>query len=290
MKTIITSFAFLFSVSIWAQQNTVNGTTTTTQSSTTKKVDESIAKSKIGYLAISAFEMSAGDLQENKSKVGIDSTYAVGMTYQINNESKIGFRQYVTQRLGQGIDTKYEIMNPVLTFSKKVPGVWGSDEISPLWWYYIPLTEQSKREQSLGKLRVTAYINWTLNPKWTLTYILDPRQSLNPSIDLDNGAQSFAKTTWIHSGNISYNISDKISVYQGVGTTQQMRTSRMTLIDESINLSTGLLVSAGPIIIIPDITNSVVTKKDGTFLQRQGLSSFYLPEETIYSLSLLASF
>lgn len=270
--------------SLFAQQSTITQPAASSETTSTIKVDAQ--NSKFGFLAVSGIEVSANDVRDRGSRAAMSTLNAIGLTYKPNEDTKWGLRQYFTYLSDVDKGNQFEVANPTITYSNKIKSLLGSDEFSPLLWYYIPTSDTSRTEKSNGKLRFTAYVNWTLNPRWTATYFLDPRQTLNPQTEL-----SFSKTTWIHGGSLAYNFNDKISVYQGVGTTHEWKTSEFKLNEESIDISTGMYITAGPVLLIPDITNSIPTKSGGqTPKTKKAVSTLYRAEEIKYSLSIIASF
>ena len=219
------------------------------------------------------------------------TTNGVGFTYKTSETSKWGVRQYFTYLRDVDAGSKFERSNSVVTYSRKVNGILGSDDIVPVVWYYLPVTEKAIAERSNGKMRLTAYVNWTLNPKVGVTYFFDPRQGFTPSSIGEDGSERFSHTTLVHGLSVSYSLSDSISFYQGVGTTEDWKTSGFTLLDESVDISTGMYITLGPVLLIPDITNSLTMKQSGARPDtRSANSTLYRAEEVTYSVSMLATF
>lgn len=301
MKKFIILPIFLISTNVFAQQESTTSTTATTTTAsvpsasittTTTTVSETAKpKSNFGFVAISAMEVGAADIRDRNHHAAVNTTNALGLTYKTSETSKIGFRQYFTYLRDTDNGSKFERSNTVVTYSFKTKGILGSDEIVPLVWYYIPVTEKALAEKSNGKVRFTAYVNWTLNPKWGVTYFFDPRQGFTPSSVGEDGKDRFSHSTLIHGVSLSYNLSDSISFYQGVGTTEDWKTSSLTLLDESLDISTGMYITLGPVLLIPDITNSFATRQSGARPDSRNLqSSLYRAEDVTYSVSMLASF
>lgn len=296
MKIPLSFLTILFSVKVFAQQPSAQQSTTvlnTTEGVAVTSVSE-VEASKMpsfGFLAISVAEMAGDDFRDRNSRAAVKMTNAFGVTYKVTPKSTFGVRQYFTYLNDTDNGNKFEMSNTVLTYAQKISGILGSDEITPLFWYYLPTTEKAQQDHSNGKIRATTYINWTINPKWSFTYILDPRQSFIPSSVGADGTEVFSHTTWIHAGSFSYNFSDTLSVYQGIGTTEDFRSTSFTLLDESLDISTGMYIVIGKVLLIPDITNSVSTRKGGDRPAGRNISSsLYRAEETTYSLSMLANF
>lgn len=284
MKKLFILPLFFMAVDGFAQQQSVS-TTTTTLSPAAKP------KSNFGFLAISAIDMSASDVRDRNSHAAVNTTNALGLTYKTSETTKWGFRQYFTYTRDTDSGSKFERSNSVVTYSFKTAGLLGSDEIVPLVWFYLPVTDKAVAERSNGKFRFTAYVNWTLNPQWSVTYFLDPRQGFTPQSISQDGKEKFSHTTLIHGVSLSYSLSDNVSFYQGIGTTEDWRTSNLSLLDESLDISTGMYVTVGPVLFVPDITNSVATRQNGLRPEsRSSQSSLYRAEEVTYSVSMLASF
>ncbi|MBS1972671.1 MAG: hypothetical protein JSU04_20350 [Bdellovibrionales bacterium] len=296
MKKLIILPIVMLSAKVFAQEQTTSSTTSipaasvTTTTTTTAK-DPEKPKSNFGFVAISAMEVGAADIRDRNNHAAVNTTNALGLTYKTSDTSKIGFRQYFTYLRDTDNGSKFERSNTVVTYSFKTKGILGSDEIVPLFWYYIPVTEKALAERSNGKVRFTAYVNWTLNPKWGVTYFFDPRQGFTPSSISEDGKERFSHSTLIHGVSLSYNLSDSVSFYQGVGTTEDWKSSSLTLLDESVDISTGMYITLGPVLLIPDITNSIATRQAGVKPDSRSLqSSLYRAEDITYSVSMLASF
>lgn len=295
MKAVILTLMSCISIRGYAQQpstspslpiNTAGGTS----AANINEVDLP-RKSPVGFLAISVAEVAGSDLRDRSSNAAVMTTNAVGLTYNTSPEAKVGYRQYFTYLRDADKGNPFEISNAVLTFTQKFGGFLGSKEVSPLLWYYLPTSEKAQANRSNGKFRATTFVTWALGTRWDFTYFFDPRQSFIPTSVAKDGTEVFSHTTWIHGGNFAYNFNDQISVYQGLGTTEDFRTSDLSLIDETIDLSTGMYISLGPILLIPDMTNSVATKKGRESVTgRKPSSTLYRAEETIYSVSMLANF
>jgi len=291
---IIVGFLLYAQVLLAQQPPAVTSTATslnTGVSTTTATADDLSKKSNFGFLVVSAIEVAADDFRDRNSKAALSTTNGIGMTYKTGPDSKVGIRQYFTYLNDVDKGNKFDMASTTLTYSKKLAGFWGSDEVTPTVWYYLPTTEKAIQDRSNGKLRATAYISWTINPKWSFTYFLDPRQSFLPTSLKADGSETFSHTTWIHGGSFSYSFSDVFSIYQGVGTTEDVRTSSFTLLDESLDVSTGMYITLGKVLLIPDISNSVSTRKGAERPASRSISStFFRAEETTYSLSMLANF
>ncbi len=290
MRTIGVVVGLLLSTQVFAQQVSTQSSSSTVQNSGADTRDLS-KKSSYGFLAISALQVAADDLRDRNSRAALNTVNAIGMTYKISSDSKIGMRQYFTYLNDVDKGSKFDMATTTLTYSQRLPGFWGSDEVAPVIWYYLPTTEKAIQDRSNGKLRASAFINWTIDPKWSFTYYLDPRQSFLPTAVGPDGSEVFSHSTWIHAGSFSYNFSDIFSIYQSVGTTEDFRSSSLTLLDESLDISTGMYISLGKVMLIPDITNSISIRKGAERPAGRSIAStFFRAEETTYSLSMLANF
>lgn len=299
MKASVFTIALVLSLEGLAQQqppppsgqatSTINATAS--GSTTAVTTDVKPKDSPIGFLAISVAEVAADELRDKNDRAAVATTNAIGMTYKTGPDAKIGLRQYFTYLSDADKGSKFDMAPTVLTYSQKVGSIFGSDDVSPLLWVYLPTNEKAVQDRSNGKLRLTNYITWTLSPKWSVTYYADPRQSFIPTSVAADGTEVYSHSTWLHGGSVSYNFSDTISIYQSLGTSEDFRTNTMTLLEESIDLSTGMYISVGKFLFIPDLTNSLPTVSKG---KSQGgplnSSTLYRAEQMIYSLSMLASF
>ncbi|MBL7671690.1 MAG: hypothetical protein JNM39_14485 [Bdellovibrionaceae bacterium] len=164
-------------------------------------------------------------------------TNIAGVNYKLSKNEKIAFKQYWDQAVGPKATPEDNKMSwAVMQYSTKTKGILGSDEIAPLFWYYIPTAQNRDLENGLpngrldsnGGFRADIEVPWTLTPKWTVSYYFNPRQSLMPGkqvvYEKDEESGKFVgkklaqtTTTLLHYGFAYYNVNDVVQPYAALG-------------------------------------------------------------------------
>lgn len=217
-----------------AAPSTILSTAPTAAGSTTATLEQqeqaNSKKGKWSFTAVSQAEVATSELNySNRKDKTVSTINLVGLGYKINKENSVGFRQYFNiNHDGDTQKNTTDLSYPVLTYGHTFKGIAKSDDVSALFWYYVPVTAGDYKTQNNGNLRMDAEIAWTLTPKWQVSYYLNPRQSLIPTEEVilvkGEPANTFAKTTLIHYGNLYYNVSDATSFYLSAGFYTQWNT------------------------------------------------------------------
>jgi hypothetical protein len=230
---------------------------------------EAAIKGHWTFNALAQAEVGSSDMNyANSLDKSVSVLNAVGLGYKLNKDNRLGFKQYFeVSHDGQKKTNTADLSYPVLTYGHTFQGVAKSDPISALFWYYVPVTAMDYKTQNNGVLRMDAEFNWTLSPKWSLSYYLNPRQSMIPtetSIDMDGTMTPFfAKTTLIHYGTAYYAVSDALTYYLNVGFRHDWKTSNFTLAREQYltNLGANFSFLGGKVSLAPEIDYAVVLPK-----------------------------
>ena len=212
------------------------------------------------------------------SKATYETINYIGAGYAVTKETKLGLRQYFSYNVEDGKATKAISQWTVPTVSTKFKGIAGSDDIAPLFWYYAPTQTALKnvyntddRLEHYGILRMDAEVAWTLTPKWTVSYYLNPRQSMAPKqsyLDTTGASKNIeSTTTLIHYGYVYYNVSDAIQPYGYVGMDSRMTTRNFSSIKDHalIGIGAGFTMFGGKFILNPEISNEVALKDNGEY-------------------------
>lgn len=223
---------------------------------------------------VTLIETGAADLNyANAEDHSVKTTNYMGLGYKLNATNTFGFRQYFTaehafdEKAGTS-KNKTTLNDSVLTYSRKMGKIAGSEAITPQFWYYAPTSEASQALNSYGKLRLDAEADWNLTPKWAVGYYFNPRQSFMPdSVTVDptgKATENFSRTTLIHYGLLYYNASDMVQLYTYAGFNHSWRTSRATLADETRLAAVGANFTffKGGLIINPEVYSEMQTVKD----------------------------
>ena len=215
------------------------------------------------------------------SNKGVDTINYVGASYKITGTEKVGLRQYYTYSYNPKDEKDFETSDikqsfTVATISTKTKGILGSDDISPMFWYYMPTHDAEVNnfgkdmDNFAGILRMDAEINWTLNPKWSVSYYLNPRQTLGAK---DEEAKFEATSRLIHYANLYYNVSDETQVYANAGFDHKMATRSQTSTSDYYLSAVGVSTSffGGKLSLNPEVSVATPLKTKGAAAKSQDL-------------------
>lgn len=203
------------------------------------------AKSPLGrfgltYTADTRIESEAinrlGSSQIGEEGYKAVTTNIVGINYKLSDTEKVAIKQYFDKGLGPKAADGVDVTWLVAQYSTKMKGILGSDEIAPLFWYYIPTAANTTLGNGLddgrilhnGIFRLDAEVAWTLTPKWTVSYYFNPRQSLVPGEQLvyekndktgkfEVSSVKQSTTILLQYGYLYYNVNDKFQPYAALG-------------------------------------------------------------------------
>lgn len=252
-------------------------------------------------LMIDAF--TGKDGVQDISNATVSTINYLGASYKLDAGS-VGLRQYFTYESTSGEDTSVQQDWTVLTFGTKFSGIMGSDEIAPLFWYYVPTTVALKKNfgeqidgddvEAFGVLRADANIAWTLSPKWSVGYYLNPRQTLIPTQDVIKGKTAStleATTRLVHWLSATYTINDAVNTYAYAGFDNRMATERMTQVrdDQLVGIGMEFSMLGGKLLLNPEISSTTGMKAGGKTVEGTA-ASFLHPLNTTYELVTVVSF
>lgn len=156
-----------------------------------------------------------------------------------------------------------------------------------MFWYYLP--GHTAEETNFGKdmdhfygiLRADIEVAYTLTPKWSASYYLNPRQTLGAR---DDEAKFERSTRLIHYANLYYNASDLTQFYINAGFDNRMSTERLTSTSDAYLSAVGMSTSffAGKLILNPEIGVYTTLKSGGVAAKEQEL---YKKENITYTLA-----
>ncbi len=230
-------------------------------------------------------------VQESK----ISTLNAMTASYKITDTEKIGLKQYFTFEHDPEVDFDSKNIKQdftILTLSTKIKGILGSDDIAPMFWYYLPTNSammnnwKKEMDHFYGLLRMDAEIVWTINPKWSVSYYLNPRQSLGAK---DPEAKNFEATSrLIHYGIVYYNVSDTIQPYFYMGFDNKMSSERLTSTSDTFLTALGASATFfdGKLTLNPEISTSTALKQGGEAVEAP---RFYQSDEFSYVLSTIVA-
>jgi hypothetical protein len=223
--------------------------------------DNNLSASAISNLGSSS--IGEGD------KTVVSTNYA-GPLYRLDEKTTLGFRQYWDHTFGKNIEKPDTQGWSVLTATKKVGSLLGSEEIVPQLWVYLPVNGNKDLESGIpdknirhnGTLRLDVEFDWQLSPRWMAGYFVSSRQSLVPGIENKYTASSpgvyepsssvQSKTTFVHYAVAYYSITEAIQPYAYLGmrneflTTESMYNSvnfGMPAIGANFNISKQFLLA-----------------------------------------------
>lgn len=221
------------------------------------------------------------DQGKDLSNKGVSTINYVGASYKITATEKVGLRQYYTYDYDPKSEKTFETSDinqsfTVATISTKTKGLLGSDDIAPMFWYYMP--GHTAEETNFGKdmdnfagiLRMDAEINWTLNPKWSVSYYLNPRQTLGAK-DEEIGFEATSRL--IHYANLYFNVSDETQIYANAGFDHKMATANQTSTSDYYLSAVGASFSffGGKLNLNPEVNVTTPLKTKGVAAANQEL-------------------
>ncbi len=221
------------------------------------------------------------DQGKNLSDKGVDTINYIGASYKITSTEKVGLRQYYTYSYNPNDEKDFETSDikqsfTVATIGTKTKGILGSDDIAPMFWYYMPGHDAEinnfgkDMDNFAGILRMDAEINWTLNPKWSASYYLNPRQTLGAR---DEEVNFEATSRLIHYANLYYNVSDETQVYANAGFDHKMASRNLTSTSDYYLSAVGVSTSffGGKLSLNPEVSVATPLKTKGQAAKSQDL-------------------
>lgn len=118
----------------------------------------------------------------------------------------------------------YAMLDPYLGANVKYKSIMGSDDFSMLHRVYVPVvgtnwSGSNENDHRMGVYRLSSELPFTLNPKWTVSYSIDPRLSFY---------QHTSKLDFRHYGNVYYNVNDKVQPFFSAGAFHRKGASQTT--------------------------------------------------------------
>lgn len=224
------------------------------------------------------------------SNKGVTTINYVAGSYKITATEKVGLRQYYTYDYNPKSEEDFKSSDikqsfTVATIGTKMKGILGSDDISPMFWYYMP--GHTAEVNNFGKdmdnfagiLRMDAELNYTLNPKWSASYYANPRQTLGAT---DKEANFEATSRLIHYANLYYNVSDATQIYANAGFDHKMATANLTSTSDYYLSAVGFSTSffGGKLTLNPEVNVATALKTKGAATKSQEL---YKKENIAYA-------
>lgn len=299
----------LVAVSLLATQAFAQGTTATTTATTsnstatgtvpsqgTSTATVESAKADAKKWSVSILTQSGVGMQDEKklgSGANVQTAGLLTMGFKISDTTKInaGHNFLLINNFNaldadtqasmssKGYKEGYNLMDPHLgvTLSKFSNGIFGSEPITLGLRYVIPVTKASTDLERAGALRADSSIDWTINPKVTMSYILSPRITLERTLE---AGQIYRM---IHYVGPSYSFNDNFGLYGIVGfdTAAGKTFNDFKVLRETMELEVGANVQVGSFYINPSISESVATNET----MKVGVA-----EQASYNLILQAAF
>lgn len=172
-----------------AMAQTTTTETTTTAGTSTMSTETAPTSNWGAELSSESFSM-VDDQKTLGSEAPIYSSNAAGIVYKGVPTWEFELRQYVdflsNRENGAGSlarlheNAAWEMDSTMLRVGKKTQLTLGGSD--PLKWsvkYYLPNNRVDREEKRLGLLRTDMSMNWTFNPKWSLTMFVQTRTMLN---------------------------------------------------------------------------------------------------------------
>lgn len=241
MKTVTFSIVLAMSLSALAQTSTTqlpattssppsaptseaSASTVNTLSTTATQAAPAPQKKFAGSFAMSAFA-AVNDVKENGSKAMVDSEGSLGLNYAVTEKMKLGlshnfgFRsvsdrdQLADFESDNGVESPYKTLDPTIHLNYKMGTILGSNEYSLLNRYYVPVTQKSQENKSLGTLRSQVWITWPVNTRVDVSLVGQARLYMNSTQNKDAARGSDSVLRTILGPNFAYNFNDDLNVY-----------------------------------------------------------------------------
>lgn len=245
---------------------------------------------KWGVTLLNESSVSYTDAKD-MDKATIGTLNYVAGSYKITATEKVGLRQYYAYDYKADNEKEFKTSDinqsfTVATVSTKTKGILGSDDIYPMFWYYMPgkMAEETNFKKDMdnfyGILRADVEIAYTLNPKWSASYYLNPRQTFGAK---DDEAKFEASSRLIHYASLYYNVSDSTQIYANAGFDNRMSSERLTSTSDAYLSSVGASMSflGGKLNVVPEIGVYTALKSGGKAATEQEL---YKKENVTYTL------
>ncbi len=265
-KLILTATLVTFAGSLVQAQSKQTATTATTQpaaqtSTTTIAPEAQATAGKSWSLSfITQAEIAAAEANYQNSK-SVNTLNSVGGSYNLSKDRRIGLRQYFSvAHDGQSGENATTMMDAAVTYGlSNLKGVFGTDPLAPTFYYVVPTSQSSIDARSNGAVRMDAEFAWTLNPKWTVSYNVSPRQSFVPNGSMlveGREVPLFAKTTLIHYAALYYSLGDFAQAYTTGGLLHRWKTSDMSTNERNLLLAAGMNFAfiGGKIMLTPVVS------------------------------------
>ena len=239
----------------------------------------------------------------NISKNGVSTTNSASFGYKLNPDLKLSLSQYFNydaspQAKDKAVKQSFTVLKAA---TAKIKGIFGSDEIAPLFWVYLPTKAAIKNNYKADVdmnaiLRMDAEIVWTLaNPKFQIGYYINPRQSFIPTQYFEAGgdlakATTFeSTTTLIHWLSLYYNVNDNIQPYIYGGMDNRMATERFTSTKDHVlaGVGTNFTFIGGKLVLIPEVAADIDLKTNGKYANAP---KWFSPEDLGYTLTASISY
>ncbi|MFN7906073.1 MAG: hypothetical protein ACK5P5_12905 [Pseudobdellovibrionaceae bacterium] len=193
------------------------------------------------FSASAIFEGSMDEKVARASGLGagrLETLNAITGTFKIDDRQKVSLRQYFewnrdevetgkanqTQKKANAFrkantsDNNINMSWLTARYHRTFSGILGSEKTETLFWWYLPTGQDPVQRGSNGSiLRIDYAPTWTITPKWSFTYYVNPRLTL---VDRDNygigynGQQVHLGTTFrmVQGPILNYAINDKHGV------------------------------------------------------------------------------
>lgn len=228
MRAIFSALVLVSSVAMQAQAQQ----STSSAGSTTTTVDavKPAAKAKLTGAFVSIMNLDSGESTKKGSDAPLSTVNSVSATYALSDKESVQFAYNFevnsvplkadrattnAQRSSPAMGTVDGVatLDPYVAYIKKFDSILGSDAASFGFRLVLPMNEYNRQginegNQKKGTIRVVGEVPYTLTPKWTVSYSIDPRMAFR---------ERGNTLSYRHFGNVYYNVSDKVQPYAQMG-------------------------------------------------------------------------
>ncbi len=222
------------------------------------------------------------DQWENQADAELTTVNQLSLGYKLTKTTSVSLKHnfsYLANANDESVKKDaagYKTLSPQIAMSQSTEGtLLGSEKVGYAVSYYMPVTEAAIKANSMGTLRLDVPLTWVINPKYSFSYVFNPRISMNKTLA--------ANLKMVQIGQLNYSINDNSGVYASGGFVTPV-TGLFAADDragQTLELEAGANFQVGKVRINPSVSESVATKSS---------MKLFLASQSSYNLNLIAAF
>lgn len=258
-----------------------SATSDATSSVSSVAKEEAQANKMSATLVIQSF-VGVLDQWENQSEAELTTLNQLSLGYKLTKTTSVSLKHnfsYLANANDESIKKDaagYKTLPPQIAMSQSTEAtLLGSEKVGYALSYYMPVTEAAIKANSMGTLRLDVPLTWVINPKYSFSYVFNPRITMNKTLA--------ANLKMVQVGQLDYSINDNSGVYASGGFVTPV-TGMFATDDrdgQTLMLEAGASFQVGKVTINPSVSELIATK---------GQMKFFLASQSSYNLTLTAAF